>query len=150
MKPPIDFKQIKSKKNKEESPITRGFFLNTIEVDKNIDEKIYNETIINLFKKQLTWDEVKELELKDMFLLSQKLENNLKLEKSNISVSKLSDLIQRSRSGFGFCVMTEFECKLCGQKEMWGSSNTPGICKKCSEKMAEYIAICYDQILKDK
>lgn len=78
------------------------------------------------------------------------LEDRILLSKSPIDPKKLAKAIQFSRSGAGGCAMTEFTCHFCGEKEWWGNTAVPNICRTCAEKMALSIAKYQPNIFKEE
>lgn len=125
------------------------FYILRIQDKKKGYMDTYRKLLVEMFDKELTWTEVKNLPRENQMKLTLQLERRVKIEKSNYSISKLARAIQYSRSGIGLSAMTEFECAFCGEKEWWGSTAIPRICTKCAEKMAENIVIGNHKIEKD-
>ena len=64
----------------------------------------------------------------------------MKRKESKYDIHKLARAIQRSQTNLvGLCAMTEFNCALCGQVEIWHNMSVPKMCNTCATKMAENI-----------
>lgn len=126
------------------------WYIMRLESKKRGNMDIYKKTLRDMFDKELSWNEVKELSREDQMKLTFELDRNIKIAKSPLDISKLARTIQRSRSGAGGCALTEFECSFCGEKEVWSNTNTPNICRKCSTDMATSIVLMEADIFKDK
>jgi hypothetical protein len=150
MKPPIQFEDYVDKNKKASRKIFEEVFLTSIQKCQQESPEIYKSTVENLFGNDLSWDEIVIKSNDDLMKLSMLLKNNIELDKSIIDVDKMASMIQSSRSGFGFCAMTEYECHFCGKKEIWRNTNTPGICIDCAKEMANFLAINYERCLKNK
>lgn len=126
------------------------FYIKRIAQKKKGNTLIYEQTLVDLFGKKLTWEEVKQLEREQQMNFCIDLENRTIIYKSKYDIKKLARAIQHSRSGAGLCAMTEFECVFCGKKEWWGNTNVPNICCNCSEKMATEMVLSGLKIEKEK
>ena len=94
-------------------------------------------------------EDVEKMSKQDQGRIYAKVRKEISLLKSPLHVARLAHAIQHSRSGIGGAAMTNFTCKFCGNKEIWGSTAVPHICNGCATNMAESIAIHYkDSILK--
>lgn len=122
--------------------------LNDIEKGRKVNEEVVKKVIKEVYGRVLSWKEVNNLEGKELRKLASKITDAIKEYKCPVSTSKLTYIIQSSRSGIGGSAMTKFTCKLCGNTASWGNTATPGICKECAEKIAEYIVINYERVLK--
>jgi len=127
----------------------KNFYINSIAHKKKGNMDIYNKLLQDIFGRVLSWKEVQELDSEKQIHLMCELEDRITKQQSKYDIQKLARAIQYSRSGAGGCAMTEFECAFCGQKEWWGNTAVPKICKKCAEKMAENIVLCNMTIEKD-
>lgn len=127
----------------------KDFYIIAIAKKKKGNMEIYNNLLQDTFGVVLSWKEVQELDRYEQMRLMIELSNLIKLKESKLDIEKLTKAIQFSRSGVGFCVMTEFVCVFCGEKETWGNSATPNICGCCAEKMAENIILNGMDIEKD-
>lgn len=124
------------------------FYLSQIERMKNENPEFFSQHIMSVFQKELSWNDIALLKEKEQIELMISLRDGIKVERSSIDVMKLSQAIQLSRSGFGLCVMTTFNCGLCDKEEVWGSSAVPRICKSCATEMATNIAKNHSDIFK--
>ncbi|MNW65973.1 hypothetical protein D3C74_444030 [compost metagenome] len=97
----------------------------------------------------MSWEELKNTDRRIQVRVMLELDEVIKLKESPIDVKKLTYAIQQSRSGVGGCAMTEFQCKLCGNEELWSNTNTPGICKECATDMAVNIVVNSYNIMKE-
>jgi hypothetical protein len=80
--------------------------------------------------------DIESLDLEDKKIeLYYLLKTEFKIKEYNLN--KFAKTIQNSRSGIGGSVMTRFHCKFCGEEEVWGNNNTPGICFDCAKDMAK-------------
>lgn len=111
--------------------------------------EIYNKLLEDTFGRKLSWNEVKNLDSDNQIHLMVELGKRIKISQSKYDINKLTSAIQHSRSGAGGCAMTEYKCVFCGEKEWWGNTAVPGICKKCAEKMAKVIVLSNFDIEKD-
>lgn len=135
-----------------------SYYINKIKKLVNTLEKIedmeYLLKLIEDIKNKIPLLE-KETKLEDMvFILLEDLnvnnekknirefiifvEDSLCLEQSKLSIEKLGRAISSgsSNGNFGLCVMTKYNCKLCGKEDLHSSSNIPKICKPCGEEIA--------------
>lgn len=126
-----------------------NFYILNIQQKKKGNMEIYNRLLEDMFGRKLTWKEVKELDSNNQIKLMYELERRIKIEKSPYDIKKLARAIQHSRSGVGGCAITEFHCAFCGEKELWGNTAVPRICKKCAENMATHIVLYDMDIMKD-
>lgn len=125
------------------------FYINRITQKKKGNMKIYDQTLIDLFHRPVTWSEVKNLERNEQMKLCIELERRIKMHESKYDFGKLARAIQNSRSGVGLCAITNFKCAFCDVEEIWGNTNTPNICKKCAEEMATNMILNGSKIEKE-
>lgn len=126
-----------------------NFYILIIQQKKKGNMEIYNKLLEDMFGRKLTWKEVKELDSDKQIKFMCELERRIKIENSPYDIKKLARAIQHSRSGAGGCAITEFKCVFCGEKELWGSTAVPRICKKCAENIATNIVLYGMDIMKD-
>lgn len=127
----------------------KDFYILNIQQKKKGNMDIYNKLLEDTFGKQLSWKEVQQLDSDKQIDLMLELERRIKIHQSKYDIKKLVTAIQHSRSGAGGCAITEFECAFCGEKELWGNTAVPKICKKCAEKMAKTIVLSRFDLEKD-
>ncbi|OZB98106.1 hypothetical protein [Paenibacillus sp. XY044] len=116
------------------------FYISSVQQKKKGHMTEYETVLNEVFGRVISWEEFKNSDRKLQARVMLKLDEVIKLNESPIDIKKLAYAIQHSRSGVGGCAMTEFECKFCGKEELWGNTNTPGICKDCATNMAKNIA----------
>lgn len=126
----------------------QDWYILSIENNKRGNMDVYKKTLKEIFGKELSWSEVKELSRDNQILLLITLKNNITESNSPIAINKLASAIQHSRSGAGGCAMTEYECAFCGEENVWGNTAVPNICGKCAYKMAENIVFSGMDIMK--
>ncbi|WP_431785881.1 hypothetical protein [Paenibacillus lactis] len=124
------------------------FYIDRIQQLKKGNMDVYEQVLKEVRGAMATWEAVKYASRDKQIEIYYKLDDAIKLKNSPIDIKKLSYAIQHSRSGVGGCAMTDFECKFCGKEEMWGNTNTPGICKECATEMARNITKYNYDILK--
>jgi hypothetical protein len=117
------------------------FYIIGIQAKKKGNMDIYNKLLNDMFGKVLSWSEVKELSRDNQMKLMLELKRRIQINESKYDIKKLTRAIQNSRSGIGGSAITQFECAFCGEKESWGSTAVPRICKNCAEKMATNIVL---------
>lgn len=117
------------------------FYIIRIQQKKKGNMKIYDQTLVDLFNRPITWSEVKDLDRDEQMKLCIELERRIKIHESKYDINNLARAIQHSRSGWGCCSMTDFQCSFCGKVETWVNTNTPSICYECAEKMATNIVL---------
>ncbi|MFS1518579.1 hypothetical protein V1503_19260 [Bacillus sp. SCS-151] len=127
----------------------KDWYVYRVQSMKKDNMKVYYDTLMELFNKKLSWNEVENLGRDQIRELTITFENNITMAKSMMDIEKLSSAIQNSRSGAGGCAITEFECAFCGEMESWGNTSTPKICRNCAYKMAKNIMLHKMDILKD-
>lgn len=127
----------------------KHFYLDRIKAKKRSYGSIYKALIVETFGKELKWEEVENQESDVLVKLMCELEDRILLSKSPIDPKKMAKAIQFSRSGAGGCAMTEFTCLFCGEKEWWGNTAVPKICRICAEKMALSISKYQPNIFKE-
>lgn len=126
-----------------------SFYINRIQQMKRGNMAEYETVLNRVFDRLVSWEELKNIDHKMQAKVMRELDEAIKLKESPIDVKKLTRAIQHSRSGAGGCAMTKFQCKFCGEEELWSNTNTPGICKGCAAEMARNIAKYNNDILKD-
>lgn len=126
------------------------FYLTSISEKKKRYQWLFEETILEVFAKEMVWEEfvVQEEELLRKVLIQ--LNKKIDLKESSINVQKLSFAIQNARSGAGFAAITSFRCHFCDKDELWSNTSVPNICSVCAKWMAENIAIYFSDIWKDQ
>lgn len=125
-----------------------NFYLEQIQKKKEEYPKEYEQVMQSLFGKIMTLDALAKIERKQQIEVMCALEEAIKIERSRIDIEYMARAIQRSKSGIGLTVMTDFTCAFCGETETWGNSNVPHICYPCAEEMAKTMAIQNPRILK--
>ncbi|WP_223879749.1 hypothetical protein [Paenibacillus spiritus] len=125
------------------------FYINRIQQLKKGNMSEYESVLVDVFDQSISWQELKNADRKLQTRVMLKLDEVIKLKESPLDIKKLAYAIQHSRSGAGGCAMTEFECKLCGEVELWSNTATPGICRSCAVDMATNIAKYNYNIMKE-
>lgn len=110
---------------------------------------LYLQVLDEMFGKEITWDELINLDRYTKMKIAYELDSKITISKSKYSVERLAYAIQHSRSGLGGSAMTMFKCGLCGEEELWTNTAVPNICKGCAEKMARNIVLSKIKIEKD-
>lgn len=125
-----------------------NFFVDQVNEMKAEYPKLFSEATIAVYGREMTIEEVIEGDERDLIDLMCQLRDSIKIEQSPYSIKKLAYAIQNSRSGIAGCVMTEYECAFCGEKNIWGNTATPSICGACSTKMATEMVLQNCHIVK--
>ena len=127
----------------------KDFYINSLNKKRQKNERLFEETLIELVGSNLEWSKVEELDIDVLRKMTVEVERKIRLEDSPIDVKKMAYAIQHSRSGIGGCAMTQFTCSFCGKEEWWGSTAVPNICTDCATKMATNIAMHHSDLLKE-
>ncbi|ADO59926.1 hypothetical protein [Paenibacillus polymyxa] len=128
----------------------KEFYLNSLYGKKRKYPEIYKNLQKGFFGKTMPWKIMQEQDIDALREFMVMFCDFVSLHESPIDVDKLTRAIQHSRSGIGGSAMTPFSCHFCGAEEVWGNTAVPNICSSCARKMAEKIAKCGDNILKDE
>ena len=103
------------------------------------------QTCNELYQKTLIWNEVIKLPKHELLALYYRLKENIQLRKSIIDIEKLTQIIQICKTGFG-CEGHNFGCNRYNSK---CNDLDADVCSSCANKMARYIAINYESIIKN-
>ncbi|MGG1339087.1 hypothetical protein GH892_03285 [Bacillus thuringiensis] len=126
----------------------KDYYITSIKKHKRGNMDTYKDVVKEVFGKQLSWAKVEACEdEKLLYKLKYRLQEEIKLRKSPISVDGLARAIQGANSGIGGSAFTAFQCNMCGEQDVWINTATPKICRACARNIATYVAANYEVIM---
>lgn len=141
----IKLQDIKKSHGKKNDAIFDKIFVESLHELKDDNLNMFLQTSDELYQRTLAWDEIVKLQKHELLAFYYRFKENIKLQNSIIDLDKLTQIIQICKTGYG-CNGHNFGCSRCNSN---CSDLNPEVCSGCAKKMARYIAINYETIMKD-
>lgn len=140
----IKLQDVKKNRGKKNDAIFDQIFVESLRELKNNNFEMFLQTSNELYQRPLAWEEIVKLPKHELLAFYYRFKENIKLCNSIIDLDKLTQIIQICKTGYG-CSGHNFGCSRCNSN---CSDLDPEVCSGCAKKMARYIAINYETIMK--